>query len=191
MGWANATQIDSLSWGCGYCGKTVGGDKGYYYKASPRDEKRPEKLIYICPYCENPTAFIQDDAGLKQIPGAIHGNDVSELPLTVKTLYDEVRRCVQYTAYTAAVLSMRKLLVHIAVDKGAKENKPFIYYIEFLDDNHWIPPSGNQWVDSIRKAGNEAAHEIVILSEHEARQLLDFTEMLLKIIYEFPMKLQR
>lgn len=51
--------------------------------------------------------------------------------------------------------------------------------------------SGREWVDAIRKSGNEATHEIVLASEDDAKQLLDFAEMLLRIVYEFPMKIHR
>ena len=85
---------------------------------------------------------------------------------------------------------MRKLLMHIAVEQGAEEGKSFVSYVEFLDENHWIPPNGKEWVDAIRKGGNEANHEIVVATEDDAKQLLDFVEMLLKFVYEFPSKLR-
>lgn len=81
--------------------------------------------------------------------------------------------------------------MHVAVEQGAEENQKFIEYVNFLDGNGWIPPSGKEWIDEIRKTGNEATHEIVLMNEDDAKQLLDFTEMLLKIIYEFPMKIRK
>ena len=41
-------------------------------------------------------------------------------------------------------------------------------------------------VDHIRKKGNEANHEIVLMEKEDAEDLLVFSEMLLKFIYEFP-----
>lgn len=76
--------------------------------------------------------------------------------------------------------------MHISVSKGAKEGKQFIEYVEFLSNNHYIPPDANGWVDHIRSKGNEANHEITIMSEQEAKDLISFMEMLLKILYEFP-----
>lgn len=86
---------------------------------------------------------------------------------------------------------MRKLLMHIAVEQGADEGKSFMSYVGYLDENHWIPPNGRGWVDAIRKNGNEAAHEIVIAAEDDAKLLLDFVEMLLKFVYEFPAKCEK
>lgn len=191
--WVNTSSLSSMGWVCGYCGKTVGGDRGYYHSSSGQTggELR-DKFVYICPHCDNPTAFIKkrNGYGYDQYPGAVYGSAIDGLPSSVDALYSEVRRCVQYTAYTSAVLSMRKLLMHVAVDQGAREGESFAFYVGYLEENHWIPPNGKEWVDAIRKGGNEANHEIAIAGETQAKQLLDFVEMLLKFVYEFPSKLR-
>ena len=46
-------------------------------------------------------------------------------------------------------------------------------------------------MDAIRKDGNEATHEIALADADEAAQLLDFTEMLLKFVYEFPARMRK
>lgn len=189
LGWYNTSDIENRGWTCGYCGRNVGGNIGYRRSS---DALHQDKSIYICPHCENPTAFVGNGYGwMEQFPGAAYGNEVDGLPSSVDALYQEVRRCIQYTAYTAAVLGMRKLLMHVAVDQGAPEGATFVSYIEYLNDSGWIPPSGREWVDAIRKGGNEATHEIVLMSEEDAVQLLDFAEMLLKLVYEFPAKIVR
>jgi len=48
---------------------------------------------------------------------------------------------------------------------------------------------GKGWVDHIRKKGNEANHEIVIMKKGDALDLITFIEMLLKFIYEFPSRI--
>lgn len=186
LGWRNAESIGHMGWKCGYCGKEVGGDIGYMREAAETD-----KCIFICPRCENPTAFIADDYnGIRQFPAGAYGNDIDGLPGSVASIYDEVRRCIQYSAYTAAVLAMRKLLMHIAVEHGAPENLNFAEYVSFLEDAHWIPPNGHDWVDEVRKKGNEATHRIFTASHDDAVQLLGFVEMLLRFVYEFPAKME-
>lgn len=180
LGWWQTQDLAECAWTCGYCGCKVGGNQGYQNESE-------DKVIYICPRCSNPTAFIEDEGTLLQIPQPAIGNEISKLPSDISDLYNEIRRCVQYTAYTSAILSMRKLLMHIAVEQGANEGLTFIQYVEFLSDRGWIPPNGKQWVDKIRRAGNEANHEIKIESEREAKQLLDFVSMLLRFVYEFPL----
>ena len=76
--------------------------------------------------------------------------------------------------------------MHIAVSKKAEENKSFEYYVNYLSEKNYIPPDGKDWVDHIRKKGNEAAHEIIGVKKEDAEELITFLEMLLKIIYEFP-----
>ena len=76
--------------------------------------------------------------------------------------------------------------MNIGVQQGAKEGEKFIQYIDHLAQNGYIPPNGRGWVDHIRKKGNEATHEIALMSQSDAEELIAFTEMLLKFIYEFP-----
>lgn len=188
LGWYSTSTIKNHGWTCGYCGKSVGGNIGYH--RDPTTNYNADKLIYICPHCENPTAFINGEYGeYDQIPGPVCGNDVESLPEDVAALYSEARRCVQYTAYTAAILAMRKLLMNVAVNLGADDDRSFAFYVGYLDENHYIPPNAKCWVDALRKYGNEATHEIHVMSGSDARRMLDFAEMLLKIVYEFPSRL--
>ncbi|MCS4480660.1 DUF4145 domain-containing protein [Clostridium botulinum] len=45
-------------------------------------------------------------------------------------------------------------------------------------------------MDEIRKIGNEATHEINIISKDQAELALNFLGMLLKFIYEIPLILE-
>lgn len=76
--------------------------------------------------------------------------------------------------------------MNISVAEGAKEGKGFVDYVNFLNDNNYIPPNGKKWVDSIRQLGNEANHKIDFKSKEDAERILIFTEMLLRFIYELP-----
>ena len=76
--------------------------------------------------------------------------------------------------------------MNIAVQQGAQENQPFHAYVTYLDEKGFVPPNGKKWVDAIRKKGNEANHEIELMSEKDARNIVRFSEMLLRFIYEMP-----
>jgi hypothetical protein len=78
--------------------------------------------------------------------------------------------------------------MHIAVQKGAKAGDSFVSYVEYLASKGYAPPDAKTWVDYIRQKGNEANHEIKVMSEQDAQPLIAFVEMLLKLIYEFPQK---
>jgi hypothetical protein len=108
------------------------------------------------------------------------------VPEALNALYEEARRCTSQNCFTAAVLVCRKMLMNIAVQEGAAEGLKFIEYVTHLSDHGYVPPNGKHWVDHIRKKGNEATHEIALMSENDARELLGFVEMLLRFIYELP-----
>lgn len=76
--------------------------------------------------------------------------------------------------------------MNIAVTQGATEGLKFIEYVNYLADEGYIPPNGRGWVDHIRKKGNEATHEIALMQHADAEELITFSEMLLRFIYEFP-----
>ena len=68
----------------------------------------------------------------------------------------------------------------------AEPEQSFMQYVEYLAANGYVPPNGRGWVDHIRKKGNEANHDIVLMTPADSRDLIGFAEMLLKFIYEFP-----
>jgi hypothetical protein len=139
----------------------------------------------ICPNCTNPT-FI-DSYNHRQIPSVRFGDNVEGITdKGISALYNQARDCTSLGAYTASALLCRKILMNLAVQHGAVEGKSFLDYIEFLNEKGYVPPNGKGWVDRIRTKGNEATHEIRLIEENEATQILKFTEMLLKLAYEFP-----
>ena len=79
--------------------------------------------------------------------------------------------------------------MNIAVEKGAKENLSFVEYVNYLYDKGIIAKGSKDWVDHIREKGNEANHEIKIMSKEDAERLIQFIEIMLKQIYEFPARL--
>lgn len=184
--WTEIKLLPSKSYVCGYCGNPLASEKGW--SALEHALGKHNWFIYVCHYCDRPTFF--DNAG-HQTPGAIFGNPVKDIPdQLVSELYDEARRATSVNSYTAAVLSCRKLLMHVAVSKGAKHGEDFLYYVQYLADHHFIPPDAKGWVDQIRTKGNEANHQIKIMTKEDAEELISFVEMLLKVIYEFPARVK-
>ncbi len=181
LDWQGLTSIGSQEFRCGYCGNTVASDRGYY---TGNKIEGHQGYIRICPHCQGPT-FTH---GSNRLPGVSPGNEVGHLPANIDALYREARNCVAGSNFTASVLISRKLLMNIAVAQGADPGKKFIEYVDYLAQKGYVPPNGRGWVDHIRKKGNEATHEIVLMSTVDAEELVAFTEMLLKFIYEFPAK---
>jgi len=156
--WSHVQQIGSKVYTCGYCGSRIASDKGFLAV----DSKGNGVYIYICHQCTNPTYI---DVNGKQYPGTAFGDPVNGITdQSVLQLYEEARRCTSSNSNTASVLCCRKLLMNIAVSKGAAEGLSFIEYVEYLSIKNYVPPGGKEWVDHIRTKGNEANHEIKIMS---------------------------
>lgn len=183
--WQHVSTVSSKSYVCGHCGESISSNQGYYGSL----HGKPPLGIYICHSCNLPTLLTPDG---KQVPGSAYGMDVNDVgDILINTIYEEARNCCQVNAYTAAVLSCRKLLMHIAVSKGAGENQSFAHYVTYLAEKNYVPPDAKDWVDHIRKTGNEATHEIKLMTKDDAEHLIDFVGMLLKVIYEFPASAKR
>ncbi len=178
MAWSQWQNLNSRQFRCGHCSSLVGSSLGFVHQSGQR-------FIYVCPHCDQPTYF---DHTNKPLPGVPFGSPVGHLPADIEALYNEARQCTSASSYTAAVLLCRKLLMNLAVSLKAKTGEPFVFYVEYLAANGYVPPNGKGWVDHIRKKGNEATHEIVLMQQRDAEDLIGFTEMLLKFIYEFPAK---
>lgn len=181
MTWQNIVHIGAMRYLCGWCDSTVGSNAGYFHRDSP-------SRIYVCPNCDNPTSFVGTVGGQRQSPTATPGFPVQHLPADVEAVFNEARQSLGAFCPTAAALMCRKLLMNIAVNHGAKEGESFVYYVDHLAANGFVPPNGRGWVDLIRKKGNQATHEIALATETDANELLEFSGMLLRFIYEFPAK---
>ena len=174
------------SYRCGFCDREVASKEGYQKYIINHIERKQVGGIWICPGCECPSYFDSHDG---QTPSPLLGNRVEKLPPELEKIYDEARGCTRAKAYTACVLLCRKLLMHIAVEEGASPGDNFIKYIDFLVEKEYVSPRSKIWVDQIRQKGNEANHEIRFMTKDEAMDLLSFSEMLLKTIYEFPARI--
>jgi hypothetical protein len=191
IGWQGAQSSGAVDFTCAYCGREVSASFGW--KAQNPDSVSPGafsgyKLFHLalCPRCGNPT-YIK---GPQQIPGVPFGDPVEHLPEDVSALYREARDSVAHGNYTAATMVGRKLLMNVAVAKGATAGQPFAAYVDHLATAHVITPDMKPWVDEIRKLGNEANHEIAAIPKEQAEDLITFLGMLLKIVYEYPARHQ-
>jgi hypothetical protein len=180
--WREPETLKARTYACGFCGDKVSSEKGY--RIVDAHNAGNYGGTYICPSCLGGTFFPPHVDS--QIPGSSFGNPVAHVPDALATLYQEARSCTANANYTASVLVCRKILMNIAVEQKAAEGLKFIEYVDYLSAQGFVPPNGKQWVDHIRKKGNEANHEITLMNAQDAKELIIFIEMLLKFIYEFP-----
>jgi hypothetical protein len=188
--WYLVHEMDQRKWRCGYCGADVAGNMGYYrnerqVNAPLQLQEIPQlayKRIVICPGCEKPTFFDADE----QFPGAIYGRSLQHLPPDVAEVYNQSRKCMVVSGYVPIVLAARTLLMHIAVDQGAKAGEHFDVYVDYLVKGGFVPPNAKTWVDFVRVKGNAAAHKMVLMNKDDAEKVLRFVEMILMFVYEYP-----
>lgn len=181
--WYRQEMVQPVSYVCGFCGERVASDRGYSAGLQADGSGARVAFIRICPSCDGPTVFTRSE---KQLPGPLPGSEVEHVPQSLAQLYAEARLSSSASAYTAAVMVCRKMLMNIAVDKGAGIGLSFLQCVQYLADKGFVPPGGDVWVDYIRKRGNEATHEIALMQQEDAVALIRFVEMLLRFIYEFP-----
>ena len=178
----NAGHIRPQDYECGFCGNQVGTSQGFSTTGNLASD------IAICPRCNRPT-FIEQPGG-RRYPSSRPGAPVSGIPQDLADLYDEARDAAGACAYTAAVMVCRKMLMNIAVEKGAKEGLGFVDYVDYLVSKGYTPPDSKEWVDYVRSLGNEANHKIALKDEEDADVAIAFVGMLLRFIYEFPARIR-
>lgn len=184
--WRNVADQPSRIFTCGYCGHYISSSVGYSQGVNQDGSGQSNGHIYICHHCAKPTYLTSGG----QWPGCPFGEDVSGITdHGVEALYAEARHAYSQNAFTAAVLCCRKLLMHIAVAKGAKSGESFVSYVSFLADEGYVPRDAKAWVDVIRQKSNEANHEIIVMTADDARDLISFITMLLKLVFEFPSRI--
>lgn len=182
--WQNVGGLVPHRYQCAHCDRLVASEKGWF-------KSGPPSVICICPNCLCPTFFESPgSADARVVPAPKLGEAVGSLPAAVHRAYEEARSCTSSGAYTAAVMLCRKLLMHVAVEKGAKPGESFLAYLTYLETKNYVPPDGKGWVDRIRTLGNEANHELPQMTQADARDALEFVGHLLKSVYEFPARLK-
>lgn len=168
---------------CGYCGHDVSSNKGYTGWHKNYDNRQINEKIYFCHNCGNPTFFGMDGG---QYPGPLLPEVDGISDKLISGMYDEARKAMSASAYSACIMCCRTLLAHIAVAEGADKGKRFVEYVDWLDKNGYIPKKGKGWVKTIKDRGNSAVHDIIIYEKDDAEKVMKFTEFLLKSNYEYP-----
>lgn len=173
--WGDTRHIPTHNYICGFCGAYVSSEIGL---TTPSHYGN----IYLCPQCNGPTFL---SAEHRQWPGARLGGNVAGLSKEVETIYNEARDCLSVGAYTAGVMACRKILMNIAVDKGAKQGLEFAAYVDWLRAEDWAPKGSETLLKYVKDRGNEANHQIVAKKQDEAERVLRLTELLLRNMFEF------
>jgi len=161
---------------CGHCNTRVSGIVVATYMAGTMHDR-----WLLCTNCGE--GSIVTTNGIIH-PGIMFGPTIEGLPDDVSRAYNEARGCISVNAFTSCELMCRKILMHVAVEKGANEGESFTHYLSYLGEKGYITDPMKGWVDLIREHGNKAAHLLESPDRNRAESTLMFTAELLRIIYE-------
>ncbi len=163
---------------CGHCGNQV---SGVVIAAAVETTTGQTHARWLqCPTCLKPSAEWES----RIFPGASFGPVLEGLPNDVEETYEEARRCFTSNAFTAVELVCRKILMHVACDKGAKEGQTFASYLDNLETQGYVTPAMRDWVKLIKNHGNDSTHKLASPDRDRAAGTLLFTVQLLRTVYE-------
>ena len=181
--WIDAKKVKSNTFICWNCGKEIASEIGYearYQGVGGGIYTKP--LIYICHNCFAPNIRnTGNEMMLKPLPG----KEIKKLPDNIKCVYNEARACMSVSAYTAAVMLFRKILMNISVEEGAEEGKDFTSYLGYLCKEGFVPRRQTKQAEQVKNLGNDANHKIECRTKEEAEILFKFVEQFLITNYEF------
>ena len=177
--WDHVDNLAPRSFLCWNCGEKIASEKAYVTKD---DHGRYFSFIYICFNCNAPI-IIGDEKREVLLP--LPGKEINKLPENIKGIYSEIRKSMQSGCFNGAIMLMRTLIMHIAVEEGAPERKTFAEYIDYMCDNVLVPIKSRNKADSVRTIGNSAVHEIETRTQQEAQNCFEFIGLLLEVNYGF------
>jgi hypothetical protein len=88
------------------------------------------------------------------------------------------------TAWTAAAMICRVLLMHVAADCGCEDTSKYLKCVDWLESNGYFAPKAD--LDKVRQIGNVANHELVVVDKDTAVAATDLVRHLLRTAYEMP-----
>ncbi len=182
-----ANSDDWVSAACGHCGnKAV---LAILTSTSPIMDGSPRWSWMRCPTCLAGSVMSPDTGAVW--PAASLVPRVEGLPADVERAFAEASDCFAVGAHVACELVCRKILMHVAVEKGAKEGETFAAYITHLEKAGYVTPPMTPWVELIRSHGNAATHELRPVDKQRAEGTVMFTAELLRLVYEMAAMTER
>jgi len=165
------------SYRCGYCNRVV---HGLVVSRIIDDEEGYESIWLLCPNCKRGSVKTPENV---IVPYAKASANIPGLSPNLEKAYNEAGDCLSIGSFTACEMVCRKILMSVAVDRGAKENLTFKQYVNYLESNGDITSNMKPWVVFIKDSGNDANHELALSSKEHAESTFDFTTQLLTLIY--------
>ena len=140
--------------------------------------------IGVCNYCQEPMLVLGNGETIWPTP--IPEPTDQRVPEAIRNDLDEAKTCLQVRAYRAASVMARRVIQHVAIDKGCT-GPNLVSQIEQLSKKGTITADVKEWADVVRWVGNDAAHPNAnAVEEEEARDIIDLAQQFLQIVYVAP-----
>ncbi|SIO66662.1 protein of unknown function [Bradyrhizobium erythrophlei] len=181
---------------CAHCRSHVQATiHGRYEKLS--DGSGPSHLFSMlsCDRCKNPILIRQANVGNMaegdkwdtpfQVFPSLDARVNPNAPREIQSAFEEACSCYRAQAYTASAMMCRKTLEGICDVHGIKAGT-LAKSLKAMRDKGLIDDRLFEWSDSLRLAGNEAAHGVGLsIGQADARDILEFINAILDYIFSF------
>ena len=186
---------------CQNCGAFVEADEIGLYEYNRTATHASGRFVFLrCQRCGAPILVNQDNTG-NMVEGDVWGTPVrifpsqdlhlsSSAPAPIRNAYDEGAASFRAHAYTAAAIMCRKTLEGICQSQGVN-TQSLASSLRKMKDDGLIDGRLFEWSDTLRMAGNEAAHDVnATVSKEDAKDMLDFTNAIVEYLFAFREKFE-
>lgn len=155
--------------------------------------------IATCPACGAPVMFGFSPHNARDLIGYVPQTSAREpderIPEAIRADLFDARKCLSVEAYKACAAMCRRALQGSCIDQGATPGNVLAKQIEEVVAANKVHGSLRDWADAIRLFGNSGAHPgdhgLETVTEEEARDVLDFTEQFLDLLYVVADRVQK
>jgi len=112
-----------------------------------------------------------------------------ELPETITKSYMESQMAFNATAYELSVIGARKTL-ELICQHFCQKHDTLKEMINSMLKEGIIIKSISDWANLLRLFGNKAAHENKEITKQEAKEIMDFTQLLIDFLFVIPAKIK-
>jgi hypothetical protein len=106
-------------------------------------------------------------------------------PRDIQAAFEEACACYRAQAFTASAIMCRKTLEGICAAHNVTE-RSLASSLKKMKDTGLIDERLFEWSDSLRVAGNEAAHGVGLsIAQPDAKDILEFTNAILDYMFSY------
>jgi Domain of unknown function (DUF4145) len=176
---------------CIYCEKSRAATESGVVETTPTGNGLATRTTLVsCDECGGPLLFAQEDdcgAGfdssdmVRVWPGAAHLSIA--VPMQLRDVHQEARRCFDAKAYTATVVMVGRALEGVCSLNNIKADR-LVDALSKLKERGYIDERLHDWTIELRVLRNQGAHYTGdVVNREDARDALDLCEAILDYVY--------